>query len=358
MAMSEDELSKTDAEAKLQAVLSAQFVEMGDLETRVATDAEVIVPPLTEGIHYDLPHERYHGDPCPAPALSASLAKLVNVSPLKAWSAHPRLGGAPEEGEEPDGDDTEAKDGGSVIDSLIFGYGPDIVEVAAKDWRTKLAKEARDQARAEGKIPVLADKLAKYLTAAEAIRANLTAALAENGIAGGFSGRSQATLIWRKENGVWCKARLDHLILSFASEGAGGSSYLILDLKTSYDASPAGAERSMNTFGAPLQRAAYVDGIETLHPEFAGRGDFLFLYAEKKPPFDCTVNRCNGELRELGERQWKRAVKKWGECLTSGKFPGYSKRVFDVAPRTYLIQADEEQQFAEHRLDTDKTVPF
>ena len=48
---------------------------------------------LDAGIH-DIPPREYHADPCPAPSLSRSIAKLlVERSPAHAYAAHPRLGG-------------------------------------------------------------------------------------------------------------------------------------------------------------------------------------------------------------------------------------------------------------------------
>lgn len=305
-----------------------------------AAPALAALPPLDVGLHFDVPADRYHNDPCPTPSLSASVAKLVLSSALKGWQAHPRLGGGLEEDEdEPDAPRAR----GSIVDQLIFGGGPEIVECDFKDWRKKVAKEAREEAYARGALPVLAHKLAKYREAAEAIKATLTAKLARNGYENVFEmGRSQVTMIWKSPAGGYRRGRTDYLLL--LPDWEAPTSYLILDLKNSYDASPAGAERSMNNFDAQIQRASYVDGIETLFPQLTGRGEMWFMFAEHTPPFDGTINRCSGEGRELGEHQWRRAGRTWDECVAKDVWPGYPDTVLDVAPRPYMLQQDEEQQ--------------
>ena len=93
---------------------------------------------------------------------------------------------------------------GVIIDRLLFGVGPEIAEIAADDYRSKAAREARDTARKAGQIPVLTEALSTYRTAAEAIRANLR----DEAII--LSGKSQVEVEWTSPLGVLCAGRLDH----------------------------------------------------------------------------------------------------------------------------------------------------
>jgi hypothetical protein len=301
--------------------------------------------PLPAGVHFDVPDERYHAGVCPEPELSASIAKiLVNESAAKAWQAHPRLGGAApdEDGEEDDESarkEKRARQRGKVIDALVFGGEVKLAVIPIDSWRTKWAKEQKEIAIANGEEPVLQKHFNRWAKDATAIKAQLEQMLADNGYEGAMeAGKSQVTITWQAERGIWCKARLDHLWVM-------EDRYLIWDLKTSYDASPEGAARAMNNFGIPIQRAAYVEAVEHHHPHLAGKGEMLFLYLEPLAPFDGTANRPDGEMRDLGERQWKRAKRRWAECLEAKRWPGYPRKIIDVAARTYLLQQDEERQF-------------
>src|SRR5262245_60670140 len=102
------------------------------------------------GVH-SISADAYHIDPCPSPSLSASIAKLLSSrTPLHAWYAHPRLNPAYEV-------DTDQKfDIGTACHSLILNDPRIFHIVDADDWRTKDAKAQRDEARAAGKVPLLA----------------------------------------------------------------------------------------------------------------------------------------------------------------------------------------------------------
>jgi hypothetical protein len=99
------------------------------------------------------------------PSLSKSIiADLINKSPAHAREAHPRLN--PNFSR----DDDPKYDLGNVAHQL-FLEGIDAVAVCPfDDWRTKAAKEAREAARADGRIPMLAAQYDECLAMVEAIR--------------------------------------------------------------------------------------------------------------------------------------------------------------------------------------------
>src|SRR4051812_22987943 len=100
-----------------------------------------------------LTSDQYHGDLLGdggPPTLSASIANiLINASPAHARSQHPRLNPDWQREEE------EKFDIGTVAHALLLQgkrEADEIVEVVlADDWRTKIAKEARAEARAAGR---------------------------------------------------------------------------------------------------------------------------------------------------------------------------------------------------------------
>lgn len=279
---------------------------------------------IAAGLHIDIPHDVYHADPCATPSLSASIAKrLIADSPLHAWNAHPRLGNGERE------EATAAQDGGTLIDRLIFDAGPPIVEVKAENFRTKLAQEARDEALAKGHIPVLTHVLASALETS----IKVVDRLASRGIK--FSGSSQVTAIWQTGD-VWKRGRFDHWVEDAAT---------IYDLKWVKSANPEAIARHMITYGVDIQGAAYVEAVETLRPDLAGRVKFQPLFIENGPVLAMCIRPLAGTMRELGQRKWKRAGEKWARCLAANDWPDYGDSGQIEAPE-WALTADMNNQIA------------
>lgn len=250
-----------------------------------------------------LPGAAEDGADAPRMRMSPSIAKILLArSPMHAWDAH-RLGGnAPDE-------PTEAQARGRILDAMVFGGAEKLSIIDAADYRTKAAQAARDAAVAEGRIPVLAHKLAAYDAATSAWLAQLE----DMGIR--LIGESQVPLLW-EDGGVPCKGILDHLIL-----GPDGATFL--DLKTCDDCGPEAVARAMVNLGHDVQHAAYLDAVEAAYPHLAGRVRGFFLYCEVDRPHAVNVVEPAGTMRALGRFKWRKAVATWGECLRTGRFPGY-----------------------------------
>ena len=247
-------------------------------------------------------------EPDQMPALSQSIATtLLTKSPLHAWSEHPRLGGVPRES-------TEATNQGTVVHKLLLGRGQELVIVKAKDFRTKLAQEQRDQALAEGCVPILEHKFAEIAATAEILRAKL----ADHGVT--FTGDSEVPIEWFEdgnEGPVRCRCMIDHLQLDRG---------VIFDVKKAASANPLVLSRSVVSYGYDIQHAAYCSAVAKLSPPLSGRIDMRFVFVELEPPFDVWPARLDGVLREHGRMRWERAIKLWERCLLEHRWPGYSER--------------------------------
>lgn len=254
---------------------------------------------------------RYHADDAAimgaVPRLSASMACVLDTrSPAHAHARHPRLGGcAPEE-------QSDAFDLGSVSHALLLGTGRAIEVVDAKDFKTKVAQEARDAARARGSVPVLRHRYDHAVEVADTLRQRF----ADLGYA--LDGASEVVALWdeRADNGnaVPCKAMFDHV--------AGPD---ILDLKSCASAHPEAIQRSIEAYGYAIQRGAYVSGLETIEPRWIGRVTFTFLFYELVPPFVVHPVQLAGSYATLGARKWRRSVNTWERCMREDEWPGYAK---------------------------------
>lgn len=267
--------------------------------------------------------EQYHADPCEVPSLSQSIAhKLINESPRHAWAAHPKLGNL-------DRKATGAMDRGSLIHKLVLGEGADLSIIDAPDWRTKAAKEARDAAREARQIPVLIGDLNDAEQAATEIRRQI----ADAGIV--LGAQSEVAVQWteRATDGteVQCRGMLDNI-----------ASPRIYDLKTCRSAHPKAVERHVINYGYHIQAAAYRRAWEAINPELSGRVEFVWIFAQLDPLPVVTIARPRGTMRELGERQWQRAVDVWARCLSTDTWPGYASGIVEIEAPAWALSQDYE----------------
>lgn len=293
---------------------------------------------LQPGIYPDIAPEHYHSDPCAMPSLSSSIAGiLIGQSPKHAWLAHPKLGGkswAP----------SATMDRGSLVHTILLGKGREIVLIEADDFRTKKAKEERDFARANGAIPVLRDDLVAANDAAQWTRAEFERLKIR------LDGDSEVTVVWveHADDGtpVTCRGQLDHFVESRA---------MIYDLKCTGDGEPQACRRRFVSMGYHIQRAAYVSAISKALPQLAGRVEFEFLFCEMTDPYPVTPIACGGSMRELGHRQWRRAVNMWAKCLRENHWPSYAESTIYIEAAPYEMTRELENEEVEpYRLPPTK----
>ena len=266
---------------------------------------EVALRPTTKGIH-DIPAAVYHADPCPEPSLSSSIAKLLCLSSARhAWYAHPRLNPAARPEEE------ERFDIGTAAHALLLEGEAAVEIIDAKDWRTNAAKDARDAARAAGKIPLLTNVWADVQAMVASARGQL-----ERHLDGGDEmfayGQPERTLIWQEDGNVWCRARLDWLRHA-----------AIDDYKTSASANPDAWSLTLFSMGFDIQAAWYLRGLKAVT---GAEATFRFAVQETYPPYALSVVGLGPDALMLAEKKCLYALETWRECLRTGEWPGYPSR--------------------------------
>jgi PDDEXK-like uncharacterized protein DUF3799 len=280
---------------------------------------------LAPGIH-DLDAAAYHADPSEQPSLSASIATvLCTESPAHARAKHPRLNPLYVRHEE------QRFDPGSAAHAL-FLEGRDAVEVVeAKDWRTNLAKAARDAARLDGRIPLLAHQWDEVQTMLAATRAQLERVAVDPPLF--VNGKPERTLIW-EEDGVYCRALLDWLHDDHGT---------IDDLKTtSASANPEKWSRTMFGMGADIQAAFYLRAVKAL----TGRdAEFRWCVQETYPPYALTVFTLAPDALALAEAKVDYAIRTWRRCLETDDWRAYPAKVCHIE-----LPAWEEPRWMEREL--------
>lgn len=270
----------------------------------------------------------YLADPAPEPSLSSSIAKvLCDQSPAHARLVHPRLGGKPSE-------NTPATDHGSLIHRLLLGKGAEIATVDASDWRTKVARQARDAARDAGKVPILAQQYGLAGIAVEAIKESI----ANAGIS--LDGDSEVPILWQEQafhSKIYARAMIDHV-----TERNG--SLHVYDVKTCESAHPDACLRSAVRYGYDIQAHAYTRAAELVWPDYAGRVTFTFLFCETEPPYAVLPATLDGIMRERGRRRWQYAVETWSRCLHTDTWPGYTDQTMTLYSPDWLLRQEEMQR--------------
>lgn len=260
-----------------------------------------------EGI-FTISAEEYHKDPCPAPSLSSSIAKMmIHDSPAHARLHHPRLV------EQPIIENGTHFDIGSVAHAILLEDKLEAEIIDAPDWRTNAAKEARDLARSRGRIPLLK----KHSAAVGAMLVALKEQLKDHRAKNMFTdGRGERTLIWREEDHIWCRARLDWLHDSYK---------YIDDYKTtSATANPEVISRTMFANGWDIQAAFYLRGLKKLTGKDA---EFRFCVQETFPPYALSVIGLNPDTLLIGHKKVEYAMETWARCLAEDNWPGYPRDI-------------------------------
>jgi exodeoxyribonuclease VIII len=102
---------------------------------------------------------------------------------------------------------------------------------------------------------------------------------------------------------------------------------LIIDLKTTKDASEEAFEKSIFNFGYHRQAAIALDGFEALGQP---KQHFCILAVETKPPFLTNFFRLKNDAIEKGREEYKIGLGIYGSCLANNVWPGYSEIINDI----------------------------
>ena len=131
-------------------------------------------------------------------------------------------------------------------------------------------------------------------------------------------GQREVTMQWQDPiTGLACKGRAD-----LWHPGLG----MILDLKTTQDASPGEFGKSAGRMGYYRQAAFYVDGMYAALG-LIERPKFVLAAIEKTPPFGVMVYVLDDAAMIAGRDAYMEALATAKQCEDSGVWPGYSDKV-------------------------------
>lgn len=288
----------------------------------------------------EMPMSVYLADPCPQPSLSSGVVNdLLTKSPEHVYARHPRLGGAASE-------TSDTMDIGTIAHQLLLGGDTRICEINRANYRSKPTKdnpegsipvgwtntairEARDDARANGLIPVLTDDMAACRKMEQAARTFV----ARSEIAGVFdAGDGEVTQIWQEAREVWCRARHDWV---------NHDARIRLSYKTTeQSANPESFIRSMVPMGYHTALAFYRRGFETILGVQEGWRDVI-LVQEQKAPYACSLVSLDPAMWAIAEDRVTRAILTWERCVTRNEWHGYSGSIHYATPSPWQLAEAE-----------------
>jgi hypothetical protein len=291
----------------------------------VEVEAPTAVAVTEPGIYPDMPIDVYHGDPVPGGSLSSSGARKLLDPSCPAIYKWERDNPQPHKRE---------FDIGHAAHLLVLGDGPELEVIDFPDWKKVAARELRDLAYDEGKVPLLTKEHEQVQAMAEAIRQHPTAGRLFDPEAG----TAEQSLFWHDPQfKVWRRARPDWM------PHRGDGRLVVVDYKTCRAADPGALQRAVYEHGYHAQAAWYLDAVKA----FALHGDqepaFVFVFQTKTAPYLVHLVELDFPALTLGAARNERALRTYAECQRTGVWPGFNDRITYLPLPPWAEKRDQEE---------------
>lgn len=252
---------------------------------------------------------------------SGLLHRCVTRSPLHAKFAQ----------DNPSEPSKESDLGSTAHAILLEGSEDCIVVCDFADWRKNEAKEAREAARAEGKIPMLAHKMDDVREMVAAARKHIEASpLAEEWAGGG----SELTGVW-EQDGLLCKARFDRI---------NQAEDVVFDYKTSGESvNPNSWVRHALSMGYDIQAAHYIRGYHAITGRTAR---YVWLAQETEAPYSCCFMDMAPDLAAYADSRMMRGFSMWARSVKANRWEGYPMQVCSLAAPGWAMAVEDEARIA------------
>lgn len=246
------------------------------------------------GLHHGVESRKYHAldalnsSSLPALAQSGAHFKALKENPFEPTPAM-RLG--------------------SAVHSMTLEDGLVTGSVLRSPAASRASKAHKDfEAANPGKIILLEDEFAAAVS--------MMVSIENHELANAFlsEGVSEVTALWETENGIKCKARADYW-----RESIG----VIVDLKTSRDASKEAFERTVLDRRYHWQSAWYLDGFsKATNRELR---TFVHIVVENTPPYAVACYALDEAALDKAREDIQKLLARYSDCIHSGDFKGYPK---------------------------------
>lgn len=263
------------------------------------------------GVIPDMAEAEYHSHP----AFSSTQARLILDSPARYQHSLTQ----PEEHK-------DTYDVGSAVHAKILGVGARVRVLDFDDYRTKAAREAKQDAYAAGEIPMLSKAMGPINGMAESVLAHKAArAVLEQ------DGTVEASVFAHDDgHGVDLRARFDFL------PAATNRRRIAADVKTTAgSAGPRGFERAVADLGYDVQQGHYLDTARLAYGE--EDMSMVWIVVEKTAPYLVAVHQLTDEYSEMGLVKAAHARETLARCRRTNTWPGYGDVVTPIRPPFWAV---------------------
>jgi exodeoxyribonuclease VIII len=144
-------------------------------------------------------------------------------------------------------------------------------------------------------------------------------------------GHAEESLFWTDpETGIQCKARPD-----FIREG-----HILVDLKSTEDASPATFKKDCLKYGYHFQAAMYLDAATAVYGQTFDT--FVIVAVEKSAPWGVCCHYITEETLREGQSLFYKSLGVLKKCMDTKTYPAYPNELMPLSLPTYGFRTEQE----------------
>ena len=115
---------------------------------------------------------------------------------------------------------------------------------------------------------------------------------------------------------------------------------IVVDVKTTTDASPRGFQKSISTWGYHLQLGWYLRGLRKLG---LPAEQFIFIAIEKTAPFCVGVYRADQDMINFAMKELDQLMPEIQTAMVSNEFPDYTPEITSIGLPPWMTDKKEQQ---------------
>ena len=146
-----------------------------------------------------------------------------------------------------------------------------------------------------------------------------------------IKGQTELSYFWDDLGTIKGKCRPDWL----SDDGS-----IVVDVKTTTDASPRGFQKSKSTWGYHLQLGWYLRGLRKLG---LPAEQFIFIAIEKTAPFCVGVYRADQEMINYAMKELDQLMPEIQTAMVSNEFPDYTPEITSIGLPPWMTDKKEQQ---------------
>jgi len=127
----------------------------------------------------------------------------------------------------------------------------------------------------------------------------------------------------------------DDLLIKARADAIDLERNMLVDLKTTQDASLDKFSRSAAEYKYHVQAAFYLDTFNAVSDLKLDK--FVFVCVEKKPPYDVQSYVCDPEMIKLGRETYRKALNVLAECERTNQWKGYAQIIMNLTLPRWAI---------------------